>query len=173
MSVPSWLRGRLGGPFLAVALAGALLAVLIRQCLDSPQPSAGPPDDWSIPQLVAYLNGKGLGLRMVSTRKDGIIDQNAFLTTTDRDWKELNGVPKVQEQMHCWSGTLFCLRKASESDWPDRVRFWGDCCLEAGPFVLFGDRELLARVEAALSAFAPPGQTRRTSPPACPSINQR
>jgi hypothetical protein len=76
-------------------------------------------------------------------------------------------MPKVRERIHSWRGTLFCLRKSGENDWSDLVLSWGDCCLEAGPFLFFGDRELLARVRAALSALDSSGDSlpsRTTSP---------
>jgi hypothetical protein len=155
----SQLFWRAGWPFLAALLAGALLAITVRQRLDSYATPAGPLDDWDIPRLVDHLNGKGLGLRLVSTRKDGLLDGDAFLTTTDRDWLDLNELPKVPQLIHRWPGTLYCQRKTGENDWSDRVAYWGDCCLEAGPFLLFGDRELLARVRAALSAPIPPGDS--------------
>jgi hypothetical protein len=141
---------RASWPLLLALLVGVLLVVLSRQLPDSSAMPAGSLGDWDIPRLVAYLNGKGLGLRLVSTRADGLVAGDAFLTTTGGDWLELNELPKVPELIHRWSGTLYCLRKTETIDWSDRVAFWGDCCLDAEPFLLFGDRELLARVRAAL-----------------------
>src|SRR5262249_41093505 len=121
----SKLFWRAGWPFLAALLAGGLLAVTVRQRLDSYATQAGPLNDWDIPQLVAHLNAKGLGLRLVSTRKDGLLDGDAFLTTTNRDWPDLNELPKVPQLVHRWPGTLYCQRKTVEDGWSDRVAYWG------------------------------------------------
>ena len=167
----SKLSWRAGLPVLAALLAGVVLAVSIGQRQGGPAAPAGRLDDWDIPRLVAYLNGQGLGLRMVPTRKDGIASQNAFLTTTDQDWADLNDLGKIREQIDRWRGTLYCRQKTGEKDWSDQVHYWGDCCLEAGPFIFFGDRELLARVRAALGAPAPPGDSP-PSPPTRPGFQR-
>jgi hypothetical protein len=138
----------------AAVLMGALLVVLAG-------PRGGgrtrslPPDDWQIPQLVAHLNREGLGLRVVSTRVDGGVHHSAYLTTTDKEWVDLSALPRDRQQIDRWRGTLHCERFGSEHMRSDQAREWGDCCLVAGPFLLTGDRELLARVRAALSSEKP------------------
>jgi hypothetical protein len=155
----SKLSGRAGRPFLAALLGGALLAVALWQRPDGPAPPDRALNDWDIPQLVSYLNGNGLGLRLVPAQKGGASCQEAFLTTTDREWIDLNELPKIHERMHDWQGTLYCQRNAGGYDLSGQMDYWGDCCLAAGPFLLFGDRELLARVRAALSAPASSGDS--------------
>lgn len=145
-------------PLAAVLVAGALFIHDGGQRTDSPAVAAAPLDDWDIPRLVAYLNGKGLGLRVVSTRHGGGgTDRNAFLTTTDKGWEELSRPLRGRSHIDRWRGTLLCERGPGAADWADLTRQWGDCCLEVGPFLLFGDRELLGRVRAALSEFTQPG----------------
>jgi hypothetical protein len=143
---------------LSAVLALALLAGWIGHRMARPAESAVAPDEWDIPQLVAYLNDAGLGLRIVSTLKHGNIDQTAFLTTTTREWEDLNRLPKDQKQIHRWQGTLYCERGRAGlllgDDWSALTRQWGDCCLVAGPFLFYGDRDLLDRVRAALAALA-------------------
>jgi hypothetical protein len=146
-------------PFLAALLGGTLMAVALWQRPDGPAKPARPLNDWDIPQLVSYLNGQGLGLRLVPAEKDGVIDREAFLTTTDQDWSDLNVLPKLRERIHCWQGTLYCLRNKEGYVLSGQVDSWGDCCLVAGPFLFFGDRELLARVRAALSEPASSGDS--------------
>ncbi len=105
-----------------------------------------------VQRVVDYLKGKGLGLRVVSTLKDGGgTNRMAFLTTTDQGWEELSRLPRGRSQVDQWRGTLYCERGPAGGDWADLQRQWGDCCLVVGPFLLYGDRELLGRVRDALS----------------------
>jgi hypothetical protein len=145
----SW---RAGLPLLAAFFVGALLAISLgHRSGRSPTPD-WPSDDWDIPQLVTFLNGKGLGLRLVSPRMDGLLlERDAFLTTTDREWSDFNVLPRVPERIQRWRGTLYCKLKKGENGGFDLGVNEGDCCLEAGPFVLFGDPALLARVRAAFN----------------------
>jgi hypothetical protein len=154
----SKLAWRAFWPLAFVLVAGALFVRCVGQRTGSRATVAAPPDDWDIPRLVAYLNGKGLGLRVVSTLKGGGgSDRMAFLTTTDKGWEELSRPLRGRSQIERWRGTLYCERGPSGGDWADLKRQWGDCCLVVGPFLLFGDRELLGRVRAALSDLSQPG----------------
>ena len=147
----SKLAWRAFWPVASVLLAGALFVHCVGQHAGGPATAAAPLDDWDVPRLVAYLNGKGLALRAVSTRKGGGGDRTAFLTTTDQGWEELNRLPRGLAQLDRWRGTLHCERGPGGEDWDDLIRQWGDCCQVVGPFLLYGDRELLGRVRAALS----------------------
>src|SRR5690348_148400 len=94
MLVVNKLGARAYKPLLIVLLAGAVFAVWIGQHKSGRQTSAVSLDSWDIPQLVDYLNDKGLSLRMVATLKEGTIghirySNTAFLTTTDKEWDDL------------------------------------------------------------------------------------
>ena len=151
MTAVSRLSGRAFWPLAPVLLIGALLTVWVGRRTGRPATTAEPLDDWDVPQLVDYLNGKGLGLHVVSTLKGGDVYRTAFLTTTDQGWEELNRLPRGLAQLDRWRGTLHCERGPGGEDWDDLIRQWGDCCQVVGPFLLYGDRELLGRVRAALS----------------------
>ena len=111
-----------------------------------------PLDDWDVPRLVDHLRKEGLQLRVVPTHKGGVPRYNAYLTTTDKKWEEFNHMCKVSEQMARWRGSLYVER----SNYPaTRAEYWGDCCLAAGPFVFFGDRDLLVRVRNVLGESLP------------------
>jgi hypothetical protein len=146
----SKLFWRANWPLSATVLTGALL-VAFAGSRGGGRSRSLPPDDWEIPQLVTHLNREGLGLRVVSTRQDGVIHHVAYLTTTDKEWIDLSTLPRDHQQIDRWRGTLHCERFQSERMRSDQAYLWGDCCLVAGPFVLTGDRELLVRVRAALS----------------------
>jgi hypothetical protein len=128
-------------------MVSTILAVWIGRRKDGSPTSSEPLDDWDIPRLVAYLNEAGLALRMVSARKDGVIDQAAFLTITDQEWEDLDRLFKNPKWISQWRGTLYCKRNTAGYD----LSHWGDYSLVAGPFLFFGDPELLARVRDALA----------------------
>jgi hypothetical protein len=137
-----------------VLVAGILVGVAIGQRKNVPTPTVQM-DDWDIPRLVAYLNGKGLGLRLISTYKDGAVGPAAFLTTTDKSWTDLNRLQNDPELIDMWQGILHCDCGRSGEYWSSQKRRWCDCCAIVGPFLLYGDRELLGRVCAALAAGSP------------------
>lgn len=141
-------------PLAAVLVAGALFVHRVGQRTGGTATGAAPLDDWDVPRLVAHLNGKGLGLRVVSTLKDGGgTHRMAFLTTTDQGWEQLSRLSRGGAQTDRWRGTLYCERGPAGGDWDDLKRQWADCCLVVGPFLLYGDCELLGSVRAALSDF--------------------
>jgi hypothetical protein len=130
-----------------VLLAGSLAAVrLVKQ----PRRHAPPLDDWGIEEVIAHLEQEGLRLRAVPVRRGGPLSQGVFLTATDRDWEYFNCLGKDPRKMERWRGTLYCERGAAGRRGLDLDGLWGDCYLVAGPFVFFGERELLAKVRAAL-----------------------
>jgi hypothetical protein len=144
-------------PVFPSVLAGMLLALWCAQRRDAPVSPPSPLTDWDIPRLVTYLNGEGLELRMVPTQKEGIIYQTAFLTTTTKEWEDLNHLPNDQREITQWQGTLYCQRNPRGDDRLYQTRLWGNACEVVGPFLLYGDRALLDRVRAALNALVPSG----------------
>jgi hypothetical protein len=143
----SKLWGRVYWPMLAILAASALVVVCTPH-KSSPPASPLPLSDWDIPRLAAYLNGEGLTLRLIATRKDGLVDDSAFLTTTDKKWGELNLLSKNPQYIGRWRGTLYCEKNPAGAD---VSRAWGDYTLVAGTFLFYGDPELLSRVRATLT----------------------
>lgn len=151
------LGARTYKPLLIVLLAGAVFAVWIGRHKSGFQTSAETLDAWDIPRLAAYLNDKGLSLRMVATLKEGTLrdirySNKAFLTTTDKQWDDLTRLAKTPAWIGRWRGSLYCERNPAGDD---LARKWGDCYLEVGPFVFFGDPELLSHVRDALAPLLP------------------
>ena len=137
------------------ALTMTLLAVSVGQRLDNRAAALESLDDWDFPQLADHLNRAGLEVRVQSTRKDGIFAHNAFLTTTPKDWEQLNslcihpGTSQIQE----WRGIVYCERvKRGEP----AFQLWKDHSLVIGSFLFCGDAELLERIGAILMPFTPP-----------------
>src|SRR5262249_55096043 len=100
-----------------------------------------------------HLNRAGLEVRLRSPLKNGAIGQAAFLTTTDKDWDDLNHLYKHPSRIQEWRGVVYCERVGHSEP---ILRLWGDHYLVAGPFVFFGDSELLERIRAILVPSAPP-----------------
>jgi hypothetical protein len=106
--------------------------------------------DWDITDLVEHLRGAGLSFRVVAAEQ-GKPGHRAYLTTTAATRRELDRLMKVPERLADWQGTVYCERHTHDEE-NLRVRrgLWGSGCLEAGPFLLFGDPDLLAEIRAAL-----------------------
>jgi hypothetical protein len=102
------------------------------------------------------LNRAGLHVQLQSTSKDGVIDCTAFLTTTAKDWDDLNRLQKDPSRLREWGGTVYCERVGGD-DRAYLVHLWEDHCFVAGPFLFYGDAELLQRIDAILAPSARPG----------------
>jgi hypothetical protein len=103
-----------------------------------------------IPGLVGRLRTAGLGLRVVPTGRNAKPDHNAYLTATGKGFEQLHAVPRMPEFIGDWRGTVYCERLYSQRA-RQEARQGGDYCLLAGPFLIFGDPELLARIRACLA----------------------
>jgi hypothetical protein len=137
-------------------LAMTMLAALLSQRFSNPAPSWRSLDHWDIPELADHLNRAGLEVQLRSTRIDGSFGHNAFLTSTDKEWSDLNrlGMGPGRRQIQAWHGTVYCERVRGQ-DPADLIRQWGDRCLVAGPFIFYGDAKLSERIHTALAPFAP------------------
>jgi hypothetical protein len=130
-------------------LAMTLLGVSLSQRLSTRASALRSLDDWNIPELADHLNRAGLQVRLQSTRKDGVIGGTAFLTTTAKEWDDLNRLPKDPRQLREWRGTVYCIYVGG-GDVEHLVRQWGDHCFVAGPFIFYGDAVLLEHIGAIL-----------------------
>ncbi|HTU88858.1 MAG TPA: hypothetical protein VMF69_02065 [Gemmataceae bacterium] len=146
----SWQYGLLCAPFVVLAF----LTIPFGQRRAAPVAEALPLDHWDIPELAAYLNEAGLELNSQPVRKDGDLSQSVFFTSTKKDWYELNRLFKDPKRIHEWRGTVYCSREPPKAA-AHLAQQWGNNGLLAGPFVFFGDAELLARIDAALKRPAP------------------
>lgn len=130
-----------------------LLAVASRPRTADSLPALQPIDEWSIVEVVEHLNRMGVNVRLRSSQADGVIGSTVFLTTIDKDWHSLNALNKDCKRIREWRGVLYCERVGRSST---RItRLWGGRGLAVGPFLFYGDAELLQRVGAALAPFAP------------------
>jgi hypothetical protein len=107
-------------------------------------------DGWEVPDLVGYLQGRGLPLHLSPTGLMANTRVNAYLTTTAKPGAELYRLVKDRRAKHRWTGVVYCGRSRHYEVLEGVVESWADCGLRAGPFVFFGDPELLARIRTAL-----------------------
>jgi hypothetical protein len=142
--------------FLSTTLTAlSLLAVSFGQRLDHRATVLRSLQTWDIPELADHLNRAGLELRMLSPQKNAPILRTAFLTITDKEWDGLNPLIKDPSRFQAWRGTVYCERVMTK-DAGELAVEWGDPCLIAGPFVFYGDVELLDRIRAAIFEPARP-----------------
>jgi len=138
----------------AAFVAMILLAFVSRQLGLDARSSSHSIDDWSIVELADELNRMGVRVQLRSTQQNGTVGQTAFLTFTDKNWRSLNALKKDSRHIHEWRGVLFCER-VGERDATHLTNQWGNHCLAVGPFLFYGDAELLRQVRDALTPFAP------------------
>jgi hypothetical protein len=102
--------------------------------------------------LVEHLRAAGLHLRVVPGDRFGTPERRAYLTTTDLTWRDLDLLPKVPERLAAWKGSVYCERNTWPPSRDSLRRQWGEGCRCIGPFLFFGDPDLLGRIETALGA---------------------
>lgn len=136
----------------ATSMGAVLLVVALGQ--RTREPATPTMDDWSLSELVAHLNRAGLELRMVSPQQNGDIGKAAYLTPTDKGWHDVNALTKDPRRIGEWRKIIYC-ESVKGRDPSVLMSQWGENGLVVGPFLFYGDRELLMRVRAVLSEFAP------------------
>jgi hypothetical protein len=140
---------------LICVLAALLVGALLHEGAQPGSPGRdGRPEglrSWDLRCLVAYLQAEGIDVQAVPADKDGRSSTNVFLTTTERPWEELNRLPKAADCLSYWRGTVYCEKIDHPAVRRHRIQVWEGCCLAAGPFVFFGDPELLQRLRVALT----------------------
>jgi hypothetical protein len=76
---------------------------------------------------------------------------NLFLTRSPRPTAASLQVPKAPEALDRWHGALYVERLSEPGGRKEQVALWGDACFVAGPFLFFGDPEMLAEAREALA----------------------
>jgi hypothetical protein len=132
-----------------------LLPVTIRQHRASPTSSTRPFEDWNVIDLVEHLEHMGLKLQLRSTTANGVLGQTVYLTTDEKRWVDLNYLNKDPKRIHEWEGVIYCER-VKGADTTPALRLWREHCLVVGPFLFYGDGELLRSIRGALAPVGPP-----------------
>jgi hypothetical protein len=129
--------------------AMVLLTFSMHQCQGERRRFAQQLHDWDFSKLVTHLNSRGVNVRLQAASKTGAARYSAFLTSTPKEWRDLNALSKDPRHIHQWRGTLYC-EHVGDSDVEHLLGQWGDHCLEIRPFLFYGDAELLDQVCTAL-----------------------
>lgn len=141
------------GLYFTVLSAMTLLIVSVRKHGADPAPSSRPLNDWDIPELAFQLKRMGMEVRLQAVSKNGPLSHSAYLTSTAKEWRDLNLLSKDPRRIHEWRGTIYCER-VGDSEMSHLLEQWGDRYLAIRPFIFYGDPELLDRVRIALDPLA-------------------
>jgi hypothetical protein len=141
------------GLFFAALAAMTLLTVSVRKHSADSADSSRPIKEWDIPELAVHLNRMGVEVRLRAVPKKGPLIKSAYLTFTTKEWHDLNALNKDPRHFQEWRGTLYCER-VGEHDSSYLIDQWGDRSMAVGPFLFYGDTELLDRVRTVLAPLA-------------------
>jgi hypothetical protein len=136
-----------------VALAGLVLVTSSQlPTAGVAQPPPGAINNWSMADLLRHAQSRGLRLHPTPTGLGRPLHRNAFFSERDTTWDRLNVLPKDPAAIARWAGVVYCERVTELGVTEEEVESWGEYALAIGPFVFFGDPELLARLRAAFPA---------------------
>ncbi|MFO0841694.1 MAG: hypothetical protein U0797_04730 [Gemmataceae bacterium] len=135
----------------AVAAAAVLASRGLCRCH-----RGGDRSDWRLPQLVEHLNGSGLRLKVVPSRRDGRWDDTVYLTRDhDATWETFQRKNLTAERLSAWQGSVYAHRIGSRTDLETHLVNWQGQGVRAGNFLLFGDPALLERIRHSLGQSTP------------------
>ena len=132
----------------AVFLAGIALAAWLGQRTASPPPPTL--DSWTLAELTDHLERAGLHLHATPAERNGG-HRAVYLTTRETSADEIGRLNKAPERLPSWHGVLYAERVDDAERRQVMLDAWGDAGRSAGPFVFYGDPELVSRVRAILT----------------------
>src|SRR5262249_27538454 len=131
---------------------GGLSAVDRTDCGSRAPPPHAPQEvnisGWGLAEFIEHLHHRGIQLRVISTRSDGVLDENVYLTENpDESWLSFQRKVKGPEQIDQWRGSVYVERNPAYGD--ELLSQWGEHGCRIGDFMLFGDRQLSQRIQRA------------------------
>src|SRR5262245_13984890 len=144
--------GRLLDARCAGALCGTLLALLLlAHMLFRPraeQPFATP--GWTGADFLEHLRRRGVQLHLVRGASHGGPCNHVYLTEDpDATWLDLQSKLKDAEHIDQWHGTVWVGSAFPGEDVQEALARLGPYGCRIGDFLLFGDEDLLRRIQAA------------------------
>jgi hypothetical protein len=124
-----------------------IVSVLVLWVYQSPSSfQSGPPGRINdLHDLAFRLRQSGLDLRGVSPREDGLWLNPVYLTNTEYGVAELKKLTVNPKAVERWKGTVIVF-----SDETIDTTDWGENGFDWGPFVFFGDKNILLEIARAL-----------------------
>jgi hypothetical protein len=107
-------------------------------------------DGWDVHDLAGYLEGRGVRLHLSPSFAGGDGSTNAYLSTTAKPGAELYWLVKDSRARQRWAGVVYCELSRNYEAREEAMEDWAECGLRVGPFVFFGDPQLLARIRTTL-----------------------
>jgi hypothetical protein len=134
------------------SLCCALLVVLVLACHLCRLGSDKRLDtrDWQMTDFLEHLQKRGLHFHVVPEVEHGSVSQGVYLTEDPgATWASMQCKAKIDAYIHEWRGTVWVGRPSCWKDREGLLVQWGECACQIGNFILFGDKELLRRIQEA------------------------
>jgi hypothetical protein len=133
---PMWI----GVSLFAVSIA---MVPLIYRVSSQPIPPPG-----TLTELTELLSQKAPELHVVPRRENGPVD-GLWVSVRPLDRDQLPNLSRIHERGDRWQGIVFCEQVREGFVIPKEIiHDWGEYGLQIGPFLFFGDPDLLRRIRA-------------------------
>jgi hypothetical protein len=110
------------------------------------EPAKVDPRNWHLADFVRHLHERGLHLKVVSSRQDGRWGGDLYLTeNSDLTWQSFQVKPRTAARIEQWRGSVW-VRRLPRGDTAWSLYDWQEPGCRIGPFLLFGDEELIERI---------------------------
>jgi hypothetical protein len=97
-------------------------------------------------ELAEVLSQAAPDLHVVPTMKNGSLEMGFYLCTDARSWEQLTSVSRSYRRADKWQGLVCCERIGHAfPEW--EIQEWGEHAMQIGPFLFFGDPDLLRRID--------------------------
>jgi hypothetical protein len=140
--LPLWL-------VVSIFLAAVMAVPLTCRLRSRPTPPPTATELRTLTELAEVLSQEAPDLQIVPIAKHGNVERGMFLSKEPRSWEKLASVTRSNRDADKWQGVVYCERQGGDiSSIPERdIEMWGEHALRIGPFLLFGDPELLHRID--------------------------
>jgi hypothetical protein len=144
--------------WIVVSVFLAAVVAVPLTCWMRTSPATPPPaltELTTIAELTTVLSQQAPELHTVPIVKNGSLERGFYLSTASRSWEQLGAVTRSARDAAKWQGVVYCeyvsnIMPVSEGD----IQEWGEHGMQIGPFLFFGDPDLLRRIEQIIRAHS-------------------